>query len=120
MKIKELVPYEEENIFNKIKNFFRKILKKKKEKNLESEVEKIVENIVPKKNEKINNNEFEERIKIDTKLIELNNLKNKLDKEIITIDDLSDEQVSDLLEIYKKENLEMLSKINKLKNKINS
>lgn len=97
MKNNKLIPYKE-NIFAKISNFFRKIFSRKKEDIEEMNNEKSIYNIKQKENfvENILIKENKEEKRLKTLQLQYDN--GEIDEE-----DISDEDMEKLIEMYEKE-----------------
>lgn len=105
----KLIPYKE-NIFIKISNFFKKLFFRKKEYIEESVDEKTIYNIQKKENFVenivIKENEKEKRLKE----LQLQYDNGKIDEE-----DISDEDMDRLIEMYEKETEELNKETEKIK-----
>lgn len=105
----KLIPYKE-NIFIKISNFFKKLFFRKKEYIEESVDEKTIYNIQQKENFVenivIKENEKEKRLKE----LQLQYDNGKIDEE-----DISDEDMDRLIEMYEKETEELNKETEKIK-----
>lgn len=101
MKNNKLITYKE-NIFTKISNFFKKLFSREKKSNLENINKKIISNNKNKKNFieniLIKENEEEKRLK---------NLQMQYDNGEIDEDDILDEDMNKLIEMYEKETKEL-------------
>lgn len=105
----KLIPYKE-NIFTKISNFFKKLFFRKKEYIEESVDEKTIYNIQQKENFVenivIKENEKEKRLK---------ELQLQYDNGEIDEEDISDEDMDRLIEMYEKETEELNKETEKIK-----
>ncbi len=108
---KNIIEYKE-SFLSKIKNFFRNLFAKKelKQDNIES---KTTHNIV------VNNN-FKENIEIkrDEEATKIINLQKEYKAGNIKEEDMTDDEHKKLIELYKKQNEELIEKINTKKYKI--
>lgn len=111
MENNNLIP-NKRNIFAKIANFFKKIFFKKKEYTIENNKESIATNFQNKENieKKVNynnyaNNQFFENIVIKDNLEEkrLKELQRQYDNGEIDEEDISDEDMEKIIEMYEKE-----------------
>ena len=107
---KNIIEYKE-SFLSKIKNFFRNLFAKKevKQDNIES---KTTHNIV--------NNNFKENIEIkqDEETTKIINLQKEYKAGNIKEEDMTDDEHKKLIELYKKQNEELIEKINTKKYKI--
>lgn len=98
---KNLIEKKEENIFDKIKKFFKKLFNKKRN----EEKQEIINEVL---NEKEDKNNFKEYIKMteneETKLLEL---QRKYHNKEIDENDLTDEQIDALCDLYDKQIAEL-------------
>ena len=105
----KLIPYKE-NIFTKISNFFKKLFSRKKENIEECVEENLIYNIQQKENFVenivIKENEEEKRLK---------ELQLQYDNGEIDEDDISDEDIDKLIEMYEKETEELNDETEKIK-----
>ena len=105
----KLIPYKE-SIFTKISNFFKKLFSRKKEYIEESADEKSIYNIQQKENFVenivIKENEEEKRLK---------ELQLQYDNGEIDEEDISDEDMDKLIEMYEKETEELNAETEKIK-----
>lgn len=108
MKNNKLIIYRE-GIFNKICNFFKNIFSKKKV---------LLDEIVKVNN--FNNDSFIQNIKIKENKEELRliHLKNQYENEEIDEEDLSEEEIDKLCELYEKETKELNADTERRKNHI--
>ena len=108
----KLIPYKE-NIFKKISNFFKKLFSRKKEYIEESVGEKTIYDIQQKENFVgnivIKENQEEKRLK---------ELQQQYDKGEIDEEDISEEDMDKLIEMYEKETEELNNETEKIKNHI--
>ena len=109
MKNNKLIPYKE-NSFTKISNFFKKIFFRKKENIVESIEEKTIYNEQQKdyfiENIVIKENQEEKRLKI---------LQLQYDNGEIDEEDISEEDMDKLIEMYEKETEELNAETEKIK-----
>lgn len=107
---KSLTVINENSILNKFKSFFRKIIGHKYEKssNFANNPIRVVSNIREEFNESLKSN-------LDTSLIDL---QIQLKQEKIEVDDLTNEEVDKLIELYEKQIAEKKSELNIIKSKI--
>ena len=109
MKNNKLIPYKE-NIFTKISTFFKKLFSRKKEYIEESVDENVIYNIQQKKifveNIVIKENEEEKRLK---------ELQLQYDKGEIDEEDISDEDMDRIIEMYERETEELNAETEKIK-----
>ena len=109
MKNNKLIPYKE-NIFTKIGNIFKKIFFRNDENNIEDVDEKKVYN------NKQKNSFFENiRIKEDEEEKRLRNLQIQYDNGQIDEEDISEEDIDKLIEMYEKETEELNKETEKIK-----
>ena len=107
---KNIIEYKE-SFLSKIKNFFRNLFAKKevKQDNIES---KTTHNIVK--------NKFKENVEIkqDEETMKIINLQKEYKAGNIKEEDMTDDEHKKLIELYKKQNEELIEKINTKKYKI--
>lgn len=109
---KDMIIYKE-NIFSKIKNFFKKIFNKKSDN--DQNIDLKVDN-----KEKVEEKTFTEQIIIrkDRNEIEIEKLQEDFKQGNIFQEDIADDKKEKLIKLYKKQNEELKDKINKEKNEI--
>lgn len=106
---KQLIKYKE-NIFLKIKKFFKMLFFRKETDNIE--YEDVVINA--------NNSDFKDsiRIKLDSDVQRLNELKRKLDNNSISIDEIEIDDIDSLISLYNEETKIINQNIEIKKNRI--
>lgn len=106
---KQLIKYKE-NIFFKIKKFFKMLFSRKKTDNIEFEDVFI----------NANNSDFKDSItiKLDSEVQRLNDLKSKLDNNSISIDEIKIDDIDSLITIYNEETKRINQNIEIKKNRI--
>lgn len=101
-----------ESIFGKIKIWFIRLFKK--EKTVEEAIKEIDTSV-----EQIKSNNFKEDIKVESK-DKILALQRKLKEKQIEISELTDEELDEMIELYKKQIEEKKNKLKQYRNKISS
>ena len=107
---KEIIEYKE-SFLSKIKNFFRNLFAKKEVKQ---------DNVKIKTTHNIVKNKFKENVEIkqDEETMKIINLQKEYKAGNIKEEDMTDDEHKKLIELYKKQNEELIEKINTKKYKI--
>ena len=103
---KSLISIKEGSIFNKIKIFFIKLFKKDKGTLNEVSSEEVVDEVIKPKD--MQREEFLKYVKnVENEATKLLKLQKQFDEGIIDVDDLTQEQKEALIDLYKKQIVEL-------------
>lgn len=106
-----------DGIFTKIKNWFKNLFRKEKV-IIEEPIHTTIQEI-DKQVEEIKKNSFKENLQIESK-DKILMLQRKLKEKQIEIADLTDEELDEMIELYRKQILEKKKQLEQYRNKINS